>query len=836
MGSKTTSIVRVLVFVSVGLGAASGVAKAKTRASVDAKGSSALQAFGRLPLAFIENRGQLDERACFVARRGGVRAYFTKNAFVLQLVAGTPSSADACIKGANVFLTFEGASPNVVVEGIDTLPGRYNYFMGADPLKWCTNVRGYSSIRYRGLYPGVDVEVKERENRLEYDLILEPGADVDQVVIRCEGAEALHIEESGAVIVETAAGPVEQARPHTYQIDPAGEHLPVDCSFRMLGKACFGFEVTGRERDLPLVVDPGLVYSTFIGGSSYDKGHALALGAAGEVFVGGFTYSSDLPATPGAYDTTYNGSQDAFVTKLDPSGSTLIYSTFLGGPNEEETFSIAPDAAGAAVVTGVTTSSGFPTTPGAYDTTHNGGYDAFVAKLDSSGGILLYSTFLGGSGTEFGVTLASNAAGAAVVTGFTTSSDFPTTPGAYDTTYGGNQDAFVAELDASGSTLVYSTFLGGSGVDASYVVALDTTGAAVVTGNTTSSDFPTTPGAYDTTFNGGAGFGDAFLAKLDPSGSTLLYSTFLGGSSDDSAQGLAVDTAGAAVVSGWADSPDFPTTPGAYDRTYNGGRDIFVAKVDASGSTLTYSTFLGGSSQEETYFALALDAAGAPVMSGFTTSSDFPTTPRAYDTTYNGGQDTFVTKLDASVSTLLYSTFLGGSDYEQAERLVLDAAGHAVVSGLTYSSDFPTTTGAYDRTYNGGGDVFVVKLDLVAGGSCPGDPGVTLTVPAEAPIGEFIDICLNAPGGDLVALLASLGQGPTVTPFGTFCLDFPPLVLFTFVMPGSSNRCFHRYVVCDANLVGVTGYLQFIALKPAGGVDGLSNQSSTVVVDHGACG
>jgi hypothetical protein len=813
--------------------------------SVESRGSSALTTLGRVPLAFVENRGQFDARACFVARRGGMTAYFTREGFVLQLVSRGPerhspmdlrcrpeSSADADVCGASVFLTFVGASNDVVVQGVGALQGRYNYFLGNDPSRWRANVPAYASIRYRGLYPGVDVEIEEHESRLEYDLTLEPGADLDQVVIRCEGAEALHLDESGALVLETATGSLQQLRPRTYQIGPAGERLPVDCSFRILGDACFAFEVAGRRGDLPLVVDPGLVYSAFLGGTGYDKGTALALDAAGAAVVGGFTWSSDFPTTPGAYDTTQNGSSDAFVTKLDASGSTLLYSTFLGGSGVDELYAIALDATGAAVLTGWTLSSNFPTTTGAYDTTYGGGFDGFVTKLDATGGTLLYSTLLGGSDTDIGYVLAFDAAGDTVVAGWSSSSDFPATPGAYDTKHNGGQDGFVAKLNAAGSKLIYATFLGGSGTEGIFGLTLDGAGAPIVVGGTASSDFPTTPGAYDTTFSGG----DGFVAKLDSSASTLLYSTFLGGSDDENAENVVLDSAGAVIVSGWTLSSDFPTTPGAYDTTYGGGRDITLSKLDPSGSTLLYSTFLGGSGEELTVKTLALDSTGAIVLSGRTSSADFPTTPGAYDTTQNGNHDVFVAKLDLASSTLLYSTFLGGSGDEQAGRLVLDAAGAAVVSGETSSSNFPTTPGAYDTTYNGGGnDVFLAKLELVAGG-CSGDLGFTLTVPSEAPIGEFIDICTSAPAGDLIALLASLGQGPTVTKFGTFCLDFPPLVLFTFVMPGSGSRCFHRYVTCTPDLVGVTGYLQFVALTPGGGVDGLSNQSPVTVVDHGACG
>jgi hypothetical protein len=401
-------------------------------------------------------------------------------------------------------------------------------------------------------------------------------------------------------------------------------------------------------------------------------------------------------------------------TAPEDNPSALLWSTFLGGSGLDAGASVALDATGNAVVTGLTGSSDFPSTPGAYDTSLNGYQNIFVAKLSASGSALLWGTFLGGSLDDEGCSLILDASGNAVVTGYTTSSDFPTTPGAYDTSYNGgyyDRDVFVAKLSASGSTLLWSTFLGGSDFDYARSLVLDPSGNPVVAGYTESSDFPTTPGVYDTSYNGSE---DVFVTKISASGSALLWSTFLGGSGSDVGTSVVLDASGNAVVTGYTQSSDFPTTPGAYDTSFNGGYydwDVFVAKLSASGSALVWSTFLGGSREDDGY-SLVLDASANAVVTGFTASSNFPTTPGAYDTSYYN-HDIFVAKLSASGSALLWSTFLGGSDDDSEYSLVLDALGSAVVTGETQSSDFPTTPGAYDTSFNGGSygsDVFVAKL------------------------------------------------------------------------------------------------------------------------------
>ena len=481
--------------------------------------------------------------------------------------------------------------------------------------------------------------------------------------------------------IKTSLGTITDSKPMTYQ-EAGGRRTSIDSRFVLGAGGSYSVAVGSYDATQQLVVDPGLAYSTFLGGGAYDASHAIAVDASGSAYVTGQIGSADFPTTPGAYDTTLgHGPWDAFVTKLDPTGTSLVYSTYLGGLGWDWGRGIAVDALGHAHVSGMT-SGNFPTTPGAYDTTYGAGgaFDAFVTKLGPSGTSLVYSTYLGGTGYDAGGGIALDAASNAYVSGATTG-NFPTTIGAFDTTYTGNSfDIFVTKLNPTGSTLVYSTYLGGSGNDQGGWIAVDATGSAHVTGFTDSTDFPTTPGAFDESHNGG---NDVFVTKLNPLGSApLVYSTYLGGTNWDQANAIALDGFGNAYVTGFTSSANFPTTPGAFDPTYNGGptdppcepfdpfcfpdpndpgaTDAFVTKINPVGSApLAYSTYLGGSDLDHGH-GIAVDASGAAHVTGDTSSADFPTTPDALDTTYNGGIDAFVTRFNAAGSApLAYSTYLG---------------------------------------------------------------------------------------------------------------------------------------------------------------------------------
>jgi hypothetical protein len=750
----------------------------------------------RLPVAFVPNLGQWPHCARYVARIGAMTVFLEEQGWTFTMVERTgeqkqeKENENELVRGAAVRMAFAGAQVAELVAA-EQLPGRHHYFLGNDPTKWRSEVPLYRSVHYRDVHPGVDVRAREHDGHFEYDLLLQPGAELGPVEITVEGIDRMHLDQDGALVFDTRLGPVRMPVPLSWEEGPCGEKIPITCRYVVRGNDRFGFEALDRRPDWALVVDPGLVWSTFLGGGNNDVATSLALDAQGAVTVAGFTDSIDLPTTPGAFDTSYSGSIDAFVTRLSPTGSSLVYSTFLGDGGWDVVIALALDAQGAAAVTGFTQSPNFPTTPGAFDRSHGGARDVFVTRLSPLGSALVYSTFLGGTDYELAYGVALGAQGDATIAGYTSSVDFPTTAGAFDTTHNGGLDAFVTRLSPTGSNLVYSTYLGGMDTDEAHALALDAQGVATVAGHTGSADFPTTPGAFDTTHNGSY---DAFVARLSPTGLSLVYSTFLGGVNEDGVSALAVDAQGATSVAGETRSADFPTTPGAFDSTYNGappsGNDAFVTRFSSTGSTLVYSTFLGGNDADSAK-ALSLDVQGAATVAGFTQSTDFPTTPGAFDATHNGLGDAFVTRLAPSGSKLVYSTLLGGTHYDLASGLALDTQGAVTVAGSTGSTDFPTTPGAFDTTHHGGNDVFITRLDLLPTGvaafgrsspGCTGPLAISVTSMPRVGNGSFALTCGNAPTSASGALVLAasgltipiplLGVEVWLDPSGAFFVAF----------------------------------------------------------------
>ncbi|PYY08316.1 MAG: hypothetical protein DMG69_15010 [Acidobacteria bacterium] len=709
-----------ILLVLIGLGFRPGpLAKAAGNGSGDipeATKQHLVENYGKLPLSFEANVGQTSRQVKFLSRGQGYTLFLTRRAeAVLVLGKTAPKSTSAqpadtlsafvkpeleASPPAVLRMKLMGAKPTPQVEGLDEFPGKANYFVGNDPKKWRTNVRTYAKVRYREVYPGVDLVYYGKQRQLEHDFVIVPGADPGSITMAVEGAERLSVDVQGDLVLALKGGEVRFQKPVVYQ-EVEGVRREIPSSYMLKGARQVGFQVAAYDASQPLIIDPVLSYSTYLGGSGGNVGYGIAVDATGNTYVTGFTTGS-FPTTAGAYQTTFGGGTDAFVTVLNALGSALLYSTYLGGSGFDVGNGIAVDATGNAYVTGYTTGS-FPTTAGAYQTTFGGGTDAFVTVLNALGSAPLYSTYLGGSGYDDGYGIAVDTTGNAYVTGSTTGS-FPTTVGAYQTTYGGGgTGAFVTKLNALASPL-YSTYLGGSGGNAGYGIAVDATGNAYVTGFTTGS-FPTTAGAYQTTFGGGT---DAFVTVLNALGSAPLYSTYLGGSGYDVGYGLAVDATGNAYVTGYTGG-SFPTTAGAYQTTFGGGAtDAFVTKLNPLGSLL-YSTYLGGGGDNVGY-GIAVDATGNAYLTGYTNGS-FPTTAGAYQTTYGGGgTDAFVTVLNALGSALLYSTYLGGSGYDVGKGIAVGATGNAYVTGYTTGS-FPTTARAYQTTYGGGYyDPFVTKI------------------------------------------------------------------------------------------------------------------------------
>jgi hypothetical protein len=693
------------------------------------------------PTGFIENLGQVNEAVEYYALGPRAAVYFTQGAVVLDLKGEAlggllPSSAGVCLSedvidnqsmhrerhGCALYICFEGANPSPVIEARGEIETKYSYLLGNDPSCWRTDVAVYREVVYHDLWPGVDLMYYHDGNRLAYEMDISPGADPNWIRFRYEGADLVTEMPGGSFVIETQVGSVREM--------PSG----LDGKTRVFVLAPGNCEILGDEGSPVSTKDnSALLWSTFLGGGDGDYGLDLVLDPLGNVLLTGYVWSPDFPITPGAYDASHNGDWDVIVAKISHSGSTLLWSTFLGGSSWDWLSALALDSAGNAVVTGRTNSSDFPTTPGAYDPSYNGNWDVFVAKISSLGDSLLWSTFLGANNAaSFPYDLVLDSSENPVVTGYTNSSIFPTTPGAYDTSFNGNNDAFAAKISSLGDALIWSTFLGGESDDQGYAVDLDASGNVVLTGRTYSSDFPTTPGAYDTSHNGKY---DVFLAELSPSGSTLAWSTLLGGSGDEQGHALVTDPFGNTILAGVTKSSDFPTTSGAYDTSFNGGvYDVFVSKISGSGSVLLWSTFLGGSGDDYVR-GLSLDSSGNPLVVGDTESSDFPTTPDGYDTSYNGGRDALIANLASSADALLWSTFLGGSGNDYGHRLALDSLGNGFATGETFSADFPTTPSVYDTSHNGNYDIFVARIDLA---------GVS-SVDARDPESASEVICLSVP-------------------------------------------------------------------------------------------
>ena len=690
-------------------------------AATDARVS---ESYGKLPLQFEANRGRTHQDVRFLSRGDGYSLYLTSGEAVLVL--SKKRDAQASAKSVALRMSLVGAARNPAVSGLDELPGKANYFIGKDPSKWRTNVPTYAKVQYQNVYPGIDLVYYGNQRQLEYDFVVAPSADPNGIVLGFKGADKLEIDAKGELVLHTKGGDIRQHKPVVYQeID--GSRKEIDGRYLIKGRNRVGFRLAAYDRGRPLIIDPVLAYSSYLGGSKNETAGGIAVDADGNAYVTGGTVSTDFPTTPGAFQTAFGGASndgirilgDVFVTKINAGGTALIYSTYLGGRFGEQGNAIAIDAAGNAYVTGETLSSNFPVTANALKTTNTNSFrgTAFVAKLDPTGSALVYSTYLGGSNAEGGFGIAADGVGNAYVTGTTRSPDFPVTTGAFQPTFSSpfpnGSDAFVAKVNPDGTALVYSTYLGGSNNEAGGGIALDSGGNAFVAGTTLSADFPVTPGVVHPGFGGGQ---DIFISKLNPDGSGLLYSTYLSGTPTFGG-GIAVDAAGNAYVTGTA-GPNFPTTPGAFQPTSAGGPEAFVTKLDPAGAAMVYSTYLGGAGHDSGR-GIAVDAKGNAYVTGSTDSTNFPTTEEPLQAVIGGSTDAFVTKLNRDGTELIFSTYLGGSAFDGGTGIAVDADRNAYVIGFTRSADFRTTPGAFQPNFrdpppnpftSGTFDAFVAKI------------------------------------------------------------------------------------------------------------------------------
>jgi carboxypeptidase family protein/beta-propeller repeat-containing protein len=696
-----------------------------TRSIDHSPGVGRTDRYGHLPLTFEANRGQTDSAVEFLARGDGYGVFLTRSEAVLRL-RGSDRDGRATV----LRMRLAGANERPRVTGLDKQPGTSNYYIGKDPARWRTEVPHYAKVEYAEVYPGVDLVFYGNQRRLEYDFVVAPGADPGAIGLAFSGTTAITTDTAGNLTLQTTNGPVELQAPVIYQVVDGARH-EVAGRYALKESGVVAFTVAEYDRRSPLVIDPVLVYSTFLGGTGQDVGNSIAVDGSGSAYLVGDAGSASFPTLNS--NQSSSGGEDAFIAKFNPAGTALVYSTFLGGSTagtSEHGYDITVDASGNAYAAGTTFSPDFPVTANAFQPakgTNASQETAFVVKL-SAGGTLAYSTFLSGSQGSRAYGIATDGAGNVYVTGPSVNGYPVTTTGAFTSSVS-NASGYLTKLNTNASgaaSLVYSTYLGPSGFAEGHAIAVDAAGNAYVAGITNATGFASA-GAFQTTFAGGTY--DAFVAKFNTNVSgaaSRVYATYLGGSGVDIGgnsrtststgnHGIAIDASGNAYVVGRTDSTNFPVA-NAFQAANAGYFDAFLTKVNSTGSALVYSTYLGGSSTQvvDEANAVAVNAVGNAYVTGHTESSNFPlVSPLSISGSTTGG--VFVTKFTPAGDTLVYSIRLGrqvtgSTDSDNfGQSIALDAAGNAFIAGMGRAS-YPSTTGAFQTTAAGITDAFVSQV------------------------------------------------------------------------------------------------------------------------------
>ncbi|HET7215008.1 MAG TPA: SBBP repeat-containing protein [Terriglobia bacterium] len=676
--------------------------------------------YAHLPLSFEANRGQTDARVKYLARGQNYTLFLTGHDAVLALRPGRPArTGQGTVSSAVIRLQLLGSASAVRVTGQSPQPGTSNYFLGNNPHNWHTNVPNYAKVRYQQVYPGIDLVYYGRQGELENDFVLSPGSAPNSIRIGVQGADNLSVAPSGDLVLKVGEGKVYLQRPRAYQ---GNREVPVQ--YVLEAKNEVGFRLGSYDRHQKLVIDPVLAYSTYFGGDGGDIGYGIAVDSSGNVYVTGITNSGNFPTTTGSHSTSNGGSGDAFIAKINPSGAVtgssnpqLAYSTYVGGSGTDSGNAITIDAGGDAYITGSTTSTDFPATSGVFQATSGGGSDAFVAELNSTGSSLVYASYLGGSADDAGMGIALDSSNNAYVTGSTQSPNFPTLNPVKG--YAGSSDAFITKVNFGGTAMVYSTYVGGSKADVGQSIKVDSSGNAYIAGYTFSTDFPLTNPVQGSN----AGTVNAFVTEINSAGSAFTFSTYLGGSTDDRAFGLALGPSGTVYIAGSSQSPDFPTTTGVVQGTNGGQSDAFVAKLNPAGSTPPlYATLLGGAGIDQAT-GIAVDTSGNAYITGFTNSSNFPpASPIQSLLGITGGSspcsstcsDAFVSELNPNGTGLVQSTYLGGSGADFGQAIALGTNGNIFITGSTSSTNFPAIDGAnpaYQSSLAGvAGNAFISEI------------------------------------------------------------------------------------------------------------------------------
>jgi hypothetical protein len=642
----------------------------------------ARQTYATLPQSFEPNRGLADWHVDFISRGAGYEFLLTPTAADLQLSA--PSArCQGPIREGHVRMKLLGANPHAHAVGRDPQVGKSNYLIGSNPRSWRTDIPHYGRVEYRNVYPGITVAYYGNNQQLEYDFVLRPGADPGRIALVFEGADRIHVDPTGDLVLAVGSTEIRQKKPVMYQDLPGGRKR-IEGRYVDHGQNRIGFEVARHDTRKPLIIDPVLTFSTYFGGNGDDSGRSLKLDAAGNMYIAGKTGSTNFPGVPLSGAPPLNGSGTAaYVAKISAAGK-LIFSTYISGTNDRAIGgAVAVDSMHNVYLAGATEATDFPT-KNAIQSSYHGNFDGFVLELNSSGNALVYSTYLGGSGLDLVHNIEVDTHANAYITGSTESLDFPTANAAQPAYGGGGVDAFAAKISAGGTTLAYSTYIGGTGWDWDNGMAIDRSGYLYAVGDTSSTDFPV-KNAFQSQNAGGT---DGWVTKLDPTGSTFIYSTYIGGSLGDTVRGAKVDKAGNLHLTGTTSSLNFPVYNPIQPSYGGGSNDTWVAGFNPSGSALLYSTYLGGTGDDEGW-DIALDAPGNVYIAGFTSSTDFPTV-NPIQSSNAGGYDTFLTKINATGSAIVFSTYVGGGQNDTAQQLAVDVADRAYLTGNTSSTNFPT--------------------------------------------------------------------------------------------------------------------------------------------------
>ncbi len=680
-----------------------------------------------LTFSYIERVKNLhdDPAVEYFMRSSGSTLLFKNNSVVYQFISSNFHSnenfipAETSVKTIysvlNLELSFINSNKNSSLIPNTLLKSKSNYFLGNTVNDWYQNCENFGELTYRNIYDGIDIVYYNMSGSIKYDIKIAPGADSKKIRFLYKGVtKGLSINDDGNLIIPTTKGDFIENIPSAFQIAD-GLKRQIIAKYILNTDKSIGFELFNYDPMLPIIIDPSLIFSTFIGGAGNDN---IQIGQMikdtnGDYLVTGTTTSINFPTTPGSFDVSSNGQEDAFILKLNGNGSNLISSTYIGGNDLDFGFGLALAANGDVYFCGDSWSANYPTTSGSYQPIHstispaNG--DITVMKFNNNINTLIWSTFIGGINDEQGHQLAIGSNGNVYVGG-QARAGMPTTSGVYQASNNGDYDYFVAILNPLGTNLLKSTYVGGIGRDRGTGIATDSLGYIYLSGYVNNA-FPTTPGAFSTIYNGGTF--DVTLTKLNPTVSNLVYSTYLGSNgSDQTRSGIIVNSNGEVLITGATSNGNFPVTSGAYSTSYNGGSyDVFLTKLNSVGNALIFSTLIGGSSTDFAY-NLNQSSNGEIIITG-TCGPGFPITSCAYDNSFNGGNsDAFISIFNHSGGLLLYSTFLGGISDDGGYTVFLEN-GKAFIFGNTNSTNFPVTTGSYDNSFNGGlNDIFATSIDI----------------------------------------------------------------------------------------------------------------------------